>query len=221
MRELQPGLWYWQAPHPEWTPSERWPQVVSSYAIDDGNRLILFDPQSVPDQLLELAGDREPAVVLSAPWHERDTRALVDRFGVPVYVPRPDSAEDLIRKFGITADEAGSGSPDVAWLLAGEGHDAHFYGAGSRLPFGIDALLGREENDLVLWIESFRAVIPGDTLVDFGNGFEINRWLRGGVTRQDVVERLQPLLSRPVSWVLPTHGTPTDKAALERALVSR
>jgi hypothetical protein len=36
MRELKPGLWHWQARHPDWTPEERWPQLVSSYAIDDG-----------------------------------------------------------------------------------------------------------------------------------------------------------------------------------------
>jgi len=70
VRELQAGLWHWQAPHPDWTPGERWPQEVSSYAMDDGARLLLFDPLSVPEELLELAADREPVVVLTAPWHE-------------------------------------------------------------------------------------------------------------------------------------------------------
>jgi hypothetical protein len=74
VRELQAGLWHWQAPHPDWSPDERWPQEVSSYAIDDGARLLLFDPLSVPDELLERAADREPVVVLTAPWHERDTQ---------------------------------------------------------------------------------------------------------------------------------------------------
>ena len=53
MRELQPGLWHWQAPHPDWTPDERWPREVSSYAIDDGSRLLLIDPLAVPDELLD------------------------------------------------------------------------------------------------------------------------------------------------------------------------
>jgi glyoxylase-like metal-dependent hydrolase (beta-lactamase superfamily II) len=70
----------------------------------------------------------------------------------------------------------------------------------------------------VLWIESVGAVILGDTLVDFGRALEINEWLRGGVTREQVVERLRPLLVLPVEVVLPTHGAPTDRAALERAL---
>jgi hypothetical protein len=141
VRALQAGLWHWQAPHPDWTPVERWPQEVSSYAIDDGAR-----------------------------------------------------------------------------LLPGDGEEAHLYAAGDRLPIGIEAFPGREHNDLVLWIESVGAVIPGDTLVDFGRGLEINEWLRGCVTRAHVVEGLRPLLALPVEVVLPTHGAPTDRAALERAL---
>jgi glyoxylase-like metal-dependent hydrolase (beta-lactamase superfamily II) len=218
VRELQAGLWHWQAPHPDWTPGERWPQEVSSYAIDDGARLLLFDPLSVPDELLELAADRDPVVVLTAPWHERDTQSLVERLGVPVFVPPPDTADDLVRKYGITREQAGGGSPDVAWLLAGDGGEAHLYAAGDRLPIGIEAFPGREHNDLVLWIESAGAVIPGDTLVDFGRGLEINEWLRGSVTREQVVEGLRPLLALPVEVVLPAHGAPTDRAALERAL---
>jgi glyoxylase-like metal-dependent hydrolase (beta-lactamase superfamily II) len=218
VRELQDGLWHWQAPHPDWTPDERWPQEVSSYAIDDGARVLLVDPLAVPSEILELAADREPVVVLTAPWHERDAQSLVDRLGVPVFVPPPDTADDLVRKYGITLEEAAGGSPDVAWLLAGDGGEAHLYSAGDRLPIGIEAFLGREHNDLVLWVESRRAVIPGDTLVDFGRGLEINKWLRGGVTREQVVERLRPLLALPVEVVLPAHGAPADRAALERAV---
>jgi hypothetical protein len=218
VRELRAGLWHWRAPHPDWTPEERWPQEVSSYGIDDGARLLLVDPLAVPQELLELAADRDPVVVLTAPWHERDTRGLVERFGGPVFTPPPDTAEDLMRKFGITREEAGDGSPDLAWLLAAHGGKAHLYAAGDRLPIGIEAFLGREHNDLVLWMDQVGAVISGDTLVDFGRGFEINEWLRGGVTHEQVVERLRRLLSLQVELLLPTHGAPTDRAALERAL---
>jgi glyoxylase-like metal-dependent hydrolase (beta-lactamase superfamily II) len=186
--------------------------------MDDGGRLLLFDPLSVPDELLELAADREPVVVLTAPWHERDTQSLVERLGVPVYTPPPDTADDLVRKYGITREQAGDGSPDLAWLLAGKGGEAHLYAAGDRLPIGIEAFPGREHNDLVLWIESRGAVVAGDTLVDFGRGFEIAEWLRDAVTREQVAAGLRPLLSLPVELVLPAHGAPTDRAALERAL---
>ena len=120
MRELEPGLWHWQAPHPEWTPDEPWPQEVSSYAIDDGVRLLLFDPLAVPDGVLELATEREPVIVLTAPWHERDAQQLVERLGAPVFAPPPDTAADLVQKFGITSEQAAGGSPDLAWLAAGQ-----------------------------------------------------------------------------------------------------
>ena len=167
----------------------------------------------------ELAVDREPVVVLTAPWHERDTRSLVERLGVPVFVPPPDTADDLVRKYGITPEQAAGGSPDLAWLLAGDSGEAHWYAAGDRLPIGVEAFPGRERNDLVLWIESRRAVVAGDALQDLGRGLEIpQEALTKGVTREQVVEGLRPLLALPVEVVLPAHGAPTDRAALERAL---
>jgi hypothetical protein len=218
MRELRPGLWYWQAPHPEWTPDAPWPQEVSSYAIADGPRLLLFDPLGVPDEIQALLQEREPVIVLTAPWHERDAQALVERLDAPMFTPPADTAQDLIDKFGITAEQAGDGSPDLAWLRDG-GADVHWYAHGDRLPIGIDAYAGREHNDAALWVEPARAVVTGDSLADFGDGLAIhNRWLRKNVTREEVVERLRPLLALPVEIVLPAHGAPTDRAALERAL---
>jgi glyoxylase-like metal-dependent hydrolase (beta-lactamase superfamily II) len=217
VRELRPGLWHWQAPHPEWTPDAAWLQAVSSCAVDDGARLLLFDPLAVPDELLELAAGREPVIVLTAPWHERDARSLVQRFGAPVFTPPPDTEEDLMRKFGVTREQVAGGSPDVRWLLAGEG-EAHLYAAGDRLPIGVEAYPGREHNDLVLWLEGRHAVVAGDTLVDFGRGFGIAERLREAVTREQVAEGLRPLLDLPVEVVLPAHGAPTDRAGLERAL---
>ena len=219
MRELRPGLWHWEAPHPEWRPTEPWSENVSSYAIDDGERLLLFDPLAVPSELVELAAGRETAIVLTAPWHERDAQSLVERLGVPVYTPLPDSAQYLMDTYGLTAEQAGDGSPDVVWLLREKKGEARPYSAGDRLPFGADVFPGHKPNDTVLWVESQRAVISGDTLVDFGQGLEINeRWLRPGVTREEIAEGLRPLLALPVEHVLATHGGPTDRAALERAL---
>jgi hypothetical protein len=153
VRELQGRLWHWQASHPGWTPDEPWSQKVSSYALDDGAHLLLFDPLAVPGELLELAAHREPVIVLTAPWHERDTQQLVDLLGAPVFTPPPDTADDLMRKYGATPEQAGDGSPDLRWLRAGGG-DARWYGAGDRLPIGVEAFPGREDNDLLLWVDS-------------------------------------------------------------------
>jgi glyoxylase-like metal-dependent hydrolase (beta-lactamase superfamily II) len=196
MRELTTGVWHWHAPHPEWEPEEGWDhKEVSSYAIDDGERLLLFDPQSVPSEILDLAADRETAIVLTSPWHRRDAVALGEQLGATIYVPPPD--------------------PPDPTPVPGE-----VFRAGDKLPVGVEAFPGREEpNDLVLWIESRRALVTGDTLVDRGRGLEfIPEWAPDGVEPEDIVTGLQPLRDLLVEHVLPTHGPPTDRAALERAL---
>jgi hypothetical protein len=94
---------------------------VSSYAIDDGTRLLLFDPLAVPVALLALAREREPVIVLTAPWDERDARTLAERLEAAVFAPSPDTAQDLIDKYAITAEQARDGNPDLEWLRHGGG----------------------------------------------------------------------------------------------------
>ena len=128
MRELQAGLWHWEAPHPEWRATKPWSENVSSYAIDDGERLLLFDPLAVPSDLVDIAAGRETAIVLTAPWHERDAQSLVERLGVPVYTPPPDTAQYLMDTYGITAEQAGDGR----LLVAGRSARDELEGGGSN-----------------------------------------------------------------------------------------
>ena len=198
MQELHQGLWWWEAVHPEWTAADaatqEWGPEVSSYAIDDDERLLLIDPTTPPSPIDELAANRETVIVLTCPWHARDARILAEQFGARLFVPARDD-----------------GDPDP---IAGE-----VFRAGDRLPVGIEAFPGMEPNDLVLWVESRRALVAGDTFIDRGRGFEFPRdWANKGVPPEQILETLQPLLGLPVEFVLPTHGAPTDRAALERAL---
>jgi hypothetical protein len=150
VRELRPGLWHWQAPHPDWDKEKWWPELVSSYGIELGDDFVLFDPLAVPDELRE----RATAVVLTAPYHERDAR----RLGLPVHTPPADTWQDWVEKFGIDPDRVrGMESEDLAWLRAGEG-EGHFHGPGAW-PFGITAYAGREDNDLILWLPSINAIV--------------------------------------------------------------
>lgn len=152
MRELRPGVWHWRSPHPEWNEEQWWPALVSSYAIEVGNDLLLFDPLAVPGELRQ----RATAVVLTAPYHERDAR----RLGLPVHTPPADTWEDWVEKFGVDPDRVrGMESEDLAWLRADEG-EGHFHGPGAW-PFGITAHAGREDNDLVLWLPSVGAIVTG------------------------------------------------------------
>ncbi|HZT84496.1 MAG TPA: hypothetical protein VE984_03640 [Gaiellaceae bacterium] len=209
MREPRPGLWHWQAPHPDWTYECWWPELVSSYAVELGDELVLFDPLAVPDELRE----RATAAVLTAPYHERDAREL----GLPLHAPPADTSQDWVEKFGVDPDQVrGLESDDLAWLRKGEG-EGEFHGPG-RWPFGIEAYAGREDNDLVFWLPSVRAIVSGDSLSDFGNGLDIQLGGRKHVTREEVATRLRPLLELPVELVLPAHGEPSDRAALERVL---
>jgi len=194
VRELQTGLWHWEAPHPDWKPGKEWGQLVSSYAIDDGVRLLLFDPLALPSEIEEVAAGRETAIVLTGPWHVRDARSLAERLGATLYVPPPDE-----------------GDPNPV--------EGQVFRAGDRLPVGVEAFPGMEPNDLVLWVESRRALVVGDTLIDRGNGLEFPAdWANKGVPPEEILEALRPLLELPVERVLPTHGAPTERAALERAL---
>jgi hypothetical protein len=60
--EVRTGVWHWEARHPEWNERQWWGPLVSSYAIDDGARLVLFDPLAPPAEIEKLAeegdGDR-------------------------------------------------------------------------------------------------------------------------------------------------------------------
>jgi hypothetical protein len=211
MQELRPGVWHWQSPHPDWNEEQWWPEVVSSYAIELDDQFLLFDPLAVP---AELAG-RATAIVLTAPYHERDARKL----GLPVYTPPADTWQDWVEKFGIDPERVrGMESEDLAWLRAGEGGiEGHFHGPGDW-PFGIQAFAGREDNDLILWIPAIGAVVTGDSLADFGKGMEIQLGGRKHVTAEQVAQRLRPLLDLPVELVLPAHGMPGDRTLLEHAL---
>jgi glyoxylase-like metal-dependent hydrolase (beta-lactamase superfamily II) len=198
---LQTGVWHWEAPHPEWKPGEDWDEVVSSYAIDGGEHLLIFDPLAVPGEIEDLAADRETAIVLTCPWHRRDAVGLAERLGAPLYVPPPDA-------------------PDPNPV------QGHVFSAGDRLSVGVEAFPGMEANDLVLWVTSRRAIVTGDTLIVRDNGLEVPAdWVGGkfpadwvGGKFDQIREGLRPLLDLPVEHVLATHGGPTDRAALERAL---
>jgi hypothetical protein len=119
-------VWHWEARHPEWEAGATWGPDVSSYAIDDGDRLLLFDPLAMPSEIEELAAGRETA-------------------------------------------------------------------------------------------------IAGDPLSDGGNGLEFPFDVgvdeqQFGATCEQILESLYPLLKLPVELLLPAHGAPTDRAALERVL---
>ena len=85
MEQLAEGLWWWTAPHPDWTPEQGgpdgWQRDVSSYAFDCGATFVLVDPIAPPTLVDELAEGRDVAVALTCDWHRRSTAEVVARVG--------------------------------------------------------------------------------------------------------------------------------------------
>lgn len=195
MQELWRGLWHWTATHPEWTAEDddaghRWGPDVSSYAFAFDDRLVLIDPVIPQGGLGDLLAGREAVTVLTCPWHARDALKL----HVPLFAPPPDP-----------------GDTDPL--------PAENFTAGDTLAFGITAFPGLEPTDLVLWVERYKALVFGDTLVDHGSGLGLPYdWGPQDVPHPDGLRSLRSLLELPIEHVLPTHGPPTSRAAFERAL---
>lgn len=169
MHGLVPGIRWWQAPHPEWKPESSWPELVTCYALERDDGVVLVDPLAAPDELTAKA----TAVVITCKWHVRDAEKL----GVPVARP------------------------------------------GEELPDGLEWREGMESYDQLVWVPEHGALISGDTFVERGRGLEVpSEWVDSGESREAIIARLRSLLDLPIEHVLPTHGEPTDRSALERVL---
>ena len=72
MQRIAPGLWHWEAAHPEWEQSEPWAQDVSSYAIEYGADTIEIQADAIApgrrvavvDDLLATGGTIQAAIDL-------------------------------------------------------------------------------------------------------------------------------------------------------------
>jgi glyoxylase-like metal-dependent hydrolase (beta-lactamase superfamily II) len=132
-------LSYWLAPHPEWEQHENWPEEVVCARYESADGLVLVDPQLWPDKddtFLELGG-RTPLVLLTSPWHDRDTSVFVERYGSPVWAPpralwkgpNPSSTDRVPR--GVEVYEP-----------AGDDNQALFFFRGQRTLFTGDVFSG-------------------------------------------------------------------------------
>ncbi len=194
MLETRPGVYFWQAPHPDWKPGSSWDELVTSYAIEDDQRLLVVDPLAPPAELHELTAGRTVTIVVTCGWHRRDADALAAQLGAELYVPVPDPEHP----------DPGAGT---------------VYQEGDEIAPGVRALPGMEATDMLVWDEQHLALIAGDTMIDRGQGLYIPYdWAEEPSDPEQIRNALAPLLDLPVEVVLPTHGLPTGRHALERAL---
>ena len=215
--ELRTGLWWWTAPHPDWTPDEGgpdgWEQEVSSYFYAARDALLLFDPL-VPPEETEDAGrfwdalDRDvgehgaPHVLLTVYWHARSAQAILDRYeGTRVWAHDREASE--ARKRVALTDT---------------------FRPGDALPGGVEARETPRGGEILFWLPEHAALVAGDVLLGVdGGAIRVcpDSWLGPNASPADVREDLRALLDLPVERVLLTHGEPVlenAREALERAL---
>jgi glyoxylase-like metal-dependent hydrolase (beta-lactamase superfamily II) len=197
--ELRPGLYRWDAHHPDATLSPvpdspaDWGPNVGSVAYVAPEALVLVDPlvpedrfdlQAALDDLVEQQG--RPVVILTTLQFHRRSRS------------------ELVRRYGASTSRAKR-----------------------SLPKGVETVRIRGAGETMVWLPEHRALIPGDRLLGGERGglrLCPDSWLRylpSGMRQAELRSALQPLLDLPVEMVLVSHGAPVlagGSDAVARAL---
>jgi len=99
--------------------------------------------------------------------------------------------------------------------------------AKASLPEGVETVAIRRAGETMVWLPGPGALVPGDRLLgDDRGGLGMCppgwlRYLKPGLSYDELREALRPLLDLPVEMVLVSHGKPVlrnGRAAIERAL---
>jgi glyoxylase-like metal-dependent hydrolase (beta-lactamase superfamily II) len=209
LEEIAQRLWWWTAPHPDWTPEdleggEGWEEIVSSYAAVTNDELVLFDPL-IPkgeeeDFWKALDDDVEhhgpPAVLITIFWHARSAEPILDRYeGASVWAYEPATK----------------------WVGERTRY-TNTFSAGDALPGGIEAMPMHRAEEVAYWLPEHNAAVVGDTILRHGERATLfpPTWAR---RKQEIIDAatqaVRELMERKPDRLLLTHGGPTDPAALE------
>jgi glyoxylase-like metal-dependent hydrolase (beta-lactamase superfamily II) len=205
VHELAPGLWRWTTFHPEWK------EEVGSVYYEAPDAVVLVDPIVPSDEAERFwaALDRDVKraaaplhVLITVFWHVRSTREIVERYGARVWAPT-----------------RGRGAIE---RRAGEVTDV--FRPGGELPGGVVPLKTARASEIVFWIPSHRALVPGDVILGAEEGglrLCPASWLPEKTSLDQLRESLRPLLELPIERVLVSHGEPVlagGRDALARML---
>jgi hypothetical protein len=204
--EVLPGLWRFEAPHPEWTEPEGgedgWDEVVAWWALRTGRGLVLVDPlvsdwEPLDRLVSELGGCA--AIVRTIYWHQRTVAGAAARYDVGVWAGRAQGDTEVA-------------PPD------------HAVTDGEELLDGVQGFALERQDELALWLPAQAALLFGDAMLRRDSG-ELrvcpDSWSQppGGPGR--LRELLGALARLPVEHVLVSHGPLTlgdGRSALEAAL---
>jgi len=208
IEQIAPHLWWWTAPHPEWTPSafkdgRGWERDVSSYALVEDGSLVLFDPL-VPagdEERFWSALDRDvehhgpPSILISLYWHARSAGVILSRYeGASVWAHEPAVGEVAKRV-------------DVSQTFAD----------GDALPGGVEALALGIMNEAAFWLPGHRALVLGDAVLGYEGRAELcpPSWLDKNDSWDELEASVRRALERDPERLLLTHGGPRPRTELQ------
>jgi glyoxylase-like metal-dependent hydrolase (beta-lactamase superfamily II) len=208
IEQIAPHLWWWTAPHPEWSPSDfkngrGWERDVSSYALVGDGSLVLFDPL-VPAGAEEhfwsaLDGDVEhhgpPSILISLYWHARSAGEILARYeGASVWAHEP-AAGEVVKRVAVSKT----------------------FVDGDELPGGVEALAMGLMNEASFWLPGHRALVLGDSLLGYEGRTELcpRSWLGKNDTMEELEASVRRALARDPERLLLTHGGPRPLAELQ------
>jgi glyoxylase-like metal-dependent hydrolase (beta-lactamase superfamily II) len=203
LNQIEPHLWWWTAPHTEWTPrsfrdGQGWQQEVSSYALVENDDLVLFDPLVPVGEEKEfwkaLDGDVEhhgpPAILVTIYWHARSSQEILDRYpGSTLWAHSP---------------AVGAVGKRVRYTNTFE--------EGDTLPGSVEALAMHSMNEAAFWLPRHRALVVGDSVLGYDGRAEPcpASWLRKSESVEELRASIRRALERAPERLLLTHaGRPT------------
>lgn len=203
IEEIAPRLWWWSAPHPEWTEGASWDRIVSSYALVADDDFVLFDPivpSDEPDRFwAALDADVEhhgpPAILITLYFHARGSQEIADRYeGATVWAHEPAAGE-----------------------VGKRVRHTHTFTEGDELPAGAEAIPLHSNNEVAFWLPSHDSTVIGDVILGSDGQARLHppSWLDKGDSMDEVRAAIHRVLKFPANRLLLTHGGPTDPSALE------
>jgi glyoxylase-like metal-dependent hydrolase (beta-lactamase superfamily II) len=208
IEQIAPRLWWWTAPHPDWTADDfkdgqGWERDVSSYALVADDSFVLFDPL-VPAGDEErfwaaLDGDVEhhgpPSILLTVFWHARSAPEIAERYeGATVWAHAP------------AAEEVGKRVPRLETFAEGD-----------LLPGRAEPLAIAFLDEVAFWLPSHRALVLGDSVLGYDGRTELCpvSWLGQDGSREVLEASVRRALEREPERLLLTHGGPRPRTELQ------
>ena len=123
------------SPHPDWEPTEDWPQQVPVVRYETENDVVLIDPFLPPEGTFD-PHQKPVHVLLTQGAHYRGTAQFVERYGASVWAP-----------------------PRAAWRKIPNPSTT------DELPQGVEAIeLDGEPQQVVFFIREHSTLVSGDVL---------------------------------------------------------